>query len=70
MAHKFKIKGKTYTLVEEVDVVDKDIVKRRAIVKDSKGVTFTYLHSVTGHHLYNDKDQRVAETSSIQEWDV
>lgn len=69
MAHKFKIKGKTYTLLEEVDVIDKSIIKRRAKVVDSKGVVFTYIHSVTGHHLYNDKDQRIVETSSVQEWE-
>lgn len=70
MAHKFKIKGKTYTLLEEMDVIDRSIVKRRAKVADSKGVVFTYMHSLTGHHLYNDKDQRVVDTSSIQEWDT
>ena len=69
MVHKFKIKGKTYTLLEEMDVVDKSIIKRRAKVADSKGVVFTYIHSVTGHHLYNDKDQRIVETSSVQEWE-
>lgn len=69
MAHKFKIKGRTYTLLEEMDVIDKSIIKRRAKVVDSKGVVFTYMHSVTGHHLYNDKDQRVVDTFSIQEWD-
>ena len=52
-----------------MDVIDKSIIKRRAKVVDSKGVVFTYMHSVTGHHLYNDKDQRVVETSSIQEWE-
>lgn len=70
MAHKFKIKGRTYTLVQEIDVVDTDIIKRRALVVDSKGVQFTYLHSITGHHLYNDKSQRVVDTTSIQEWDT
>lgn len=70
MAHKFKIKGKTYTLLEEMDVIDRSIVKRRAKVADSKGVVFTYMYSLTGHHLYNDKDQRVVDTSSIQEWDT
>lgn len=70
MAHKFKIKGKTYTLVKEQDIVDKDIIKRRAIIVDSKGTEFTYIHSVTGHHLYNDKEQRVVETLSVQEWDT
>lgn len=69
MAHKFKIKGRTYTLLEEMDVIDKSIIKRRAKVVDSKGVVFTYMHSVTGHHLYNDKDQRVVDTFSIQEWE-
>ena len=69
MAHKFKIKGKTYTLLEEMDVIDKSIIKRRAKVVDSKGVVFTYMHSVTGNHLYNDKDQRIVETSSVQEWE-
>lgn len=69
MAHKFKIKGKTYTLLEEMDVIDKSIIKRRAKVVDSKGVVFTYIHSITGYHLYNDKDQRIVETFSIQEWE-
>ena len=44
MAHKFKIKGKTYTLLEEMDVIDNSIIKRRAKVADSKGVVFTYIH--------------------------
>ena len=69
MARKFKVKGKTYTLLEEMNVIDKSIIKRRAKVADSKGVVFTYMHSVTGHHLYNDKDQRIVETSSVQEWE-
>ena len=70
MAHKFKIKGKTYTLIKELDIVDPDIIKRRAIIVDSKGVEYTYIYSATGHHLYNDKSQRVVETLSIQEWDT
>lgn len=70
MVHKFKIKGKTYTLMKELDIIDTDIIKRRAIISDSKGVEYIYIHSITGHHLYNEKSQRVVETLSIQEWDT
>lgn len=70
MAHKIKFKGKTYTVTEKQDVGDPSIIKYRAKVKDSKGVEYTYIYSSTGHHLYNSNDQRVAETTSVQEWDV
>lgn len=68
MAIKFKIKGKVYTLIEELDVGDPTIIKRRAIISDSKGVKYTYISSSTGHHLYDDKQRRVIETLSVQEW--
>ncbi len=70
MAHKYKIKGKTYTLVNEVDVGDPTIIKFRAIVKDNKGTEFTLIRSMTGYHLYDDKQRRCVETYSIQEWDT
>lgn len=70
MAHKIKFKGKTYTVVEEQGVVDPSIIKYRARVKDSKGIEYTYIHSGTGHHLYDSKNQRIAETTSVQEWDA
>jgi hypothetical protein len=68
MATKFKIKGRVYTLIEELDIGDPDIIKRRAILVDSKGVKFTYISSVIGHYLYDDKEQRVVDTLSVQEW--
>ena len=70
MAHKIKFKGKTYTVVETQDVVDPSIIKYRAKVKDSKGEIFTFIHSGTGFHLYDIKDRRIAETTSVQEWDT
>lgn len=70
MAHKIKFQGKTYTIVEVQDVVDPTIIKYRAIVKNSKGEEFTFIHSGTGYYLYNDKNRRIAETTSVQEWDV
>lgn len=69
MAHKIKFQGKTYTVVSVEDVVDPSIIKYRAKVVNSKGEGFTFIHSVTGYHLYNSKDQRVAETTSVQEWE-
>jgi hypothetical protein len=70
MAHKIKFQGKTYTVIEVEDVGDPSIIRYRAKVKNSKGEEFTYIYSCTGHHLYNSKNQRIAETTSVQEWDV
>ena len=70
MAHKFKIKNKTYTLVQELDVGDPSIIKYRAIVKDNKGTEYTLIHSIVGYRLYDDKERRCVETYSIQEWDT
>lgn len=70
MTTKYKIKGKTYTLVEVQDVGDPQIIKFRGKVKDSKGVEYTLIHSVLGYHLYDSKDRRYAESLSIQEWQV
>jgi len=70
MAQKLKFQGKTYTITEVQDVGDPSIIKYRAKVKSSKGEEFTYIHSGTGHHLYNNKDQRIAETTSVQMWEA
>lgn len=69
MAHKIKFKGKIYTVVEILDVGDSAIIKRREKVIDSKGKEFTFIQSIIGFFLYDDKEKRVAETTSIQEWD-
>ena len=68
MAHKIKFKGKIYTVIEVLDVGDASIIKRKAKVKSSKGEIFIFIQSVLGYYLYNDKNQRVAETLSVQEW--
>lgn len=68
--HKYKIKGKTYTHVKTLDLGDPDIIKFKAIVKDSKGVEYTLIHSVLGYYLYDSNEKRHAETLSIQEWDI
>jgi len=70
MAHKIKFQGKTYTVIEVQDVGDPTIIKYRAKVRSSKGEELTFIHSGTGYYLYNDRDQRVAETTSVQEWDL
>jgi hypothetical protein len=70
MTHKIKFQNKTYTVIEVQDAGDPAIIKYRAKVKNSKGEEFTFVHSLTGFHLYNEKDQRIAETTSVQEWDV
>ena len=70
MSHKIKFQGKTYTVIEVQDVGDPSIIKYRAKVKNSKGEEFTFIHSGTGYHLYNGKNQRIAETTSVQEWDI
>lgn len=68
MTHKIKFKGKTYTVIEVLNIDDTSIIKRKEKVKSSKGEIFIFVKSVLGYYLYNDKNQRVAETLSIQEW--
>lgn len=63
---KFRIKGKTYTLIEEL-VSPEDFVKYIAKVKNSKGEFFTLVHSFKTYTLYNDKQHKVLSTYSIKE---
>lgn len=70
MAHKIKFKGKTYTVIDYLETTDADIIKRKARVKSSKGEEFTFVQSILGFYLYDAKCNRVAETLSVQEWDV
>lgn len=70
MTCKLKIKGKTYTIKKYLDNLDDSIIKKRAIVVDSKGNQYTYIHSITGHCLYDDKSRRIVESYSIQQWEL
>lgn len=70
MTHKIKFKGKTYTVIDYLETTDIDIIKRKAKVKNSKGEEFTFVQSILGFYLYDSKYNRVAETLSVQEWDV
>lgn len=70
MSHKIKFKGKIYTVIEEQDVKDSTIIKFRARVKNSKGEEFTFIYSAIGYYLYDSKGNRIAETISVQEWNI
>lgn len=63
---KLRFKGKIYKVIEFTQPSDISIVKEQAKVINSKGIEFTFIHSITGYYLYDDKGNRVAETLSIK----
>ena len=46
------------------------LVEYSAKGKSGRGEECSYIHSGTGHYLYNSKDVRIAETTSVQEWEA
>lgn len=63
---KLRFKGKIYKVIEIIEPSDTSIIKEQAEVVNSKGEKFTFVHSITGYYLYDDKNNRVAETLSIK----
>lgn len=63
---KFIIKGKTYTVLEEIPTQD-SIVNYMAKVRNSKKEEFTLIKGYNKYSLYNDKEQKVLTTYSIRE---
>lgn len=63
--NKFKIKGKTYTILEELPIGDDTIFKGRWKVINSKKEEFTLIQSIKQYSLYDHKNNKVVSTYSI-----
>lgn len=63
---KYIIKGRTYTLIEELPSPE-DFIKLVAKVRNSKGEIFTLIQSYKTFTLYNEKKNKVLSTYSIRE---
>lgn len=64
---KYRIQGKIYTVIEDLENIDPQIIYKKQLVKNSKKEHFYFVHSVNGYFLYDMNNRRVAETYSIQE---
>ena len=63
---KFIIKGKTYTLLEELPIPD-PMIKYCAKLRNSKKEEFTLMLSYGKYSLYDSKSHKVLTTYSIRE---
>ena len=63
---KLRFQGKVYKVIEFIQPSDISIIKEQARVVNSKGIEFTFIHSITGYYLYDSKGNRVAEALSIK----
>ena len=62
---KFKIKGKTFTILGELPIGDDSIFKGRWKVINSKKEEFTLIQSIKQYSLYDSKNNKVVSTYSI-----
>jgi hypothetical protein len=67
MDMKLKVKGKVYTVVDSLPVIDEDIIHFKKLVKNSKGEEFYLVKSVLNYSLYTLAGKRVLDTYSIIE---
>lgn len=63
---KYIIKGKTYTVIEELPVPD-SMITSMCKVRNSKKQEFTLVLSYGKYSLYDDKSNKILTTYSIRE---
>lgn len=65
---KFRIRNKVYRLLKEVTVSykDRDFIKERYIVVDSKKEEYTLIRCLSGYSLYDSNENYLFTTLSIQ----
>ena len=66
MVKKYIIKGKTYTVLEEIQPPE-NFISYMAKVKNSKKEEFTLLKSYSKYSLYDSKKNKILTTYSIRE---
>lgn len=56
---KLRFQGEIYKVIEFIQPSDISIIKGQAKVVNSKGVEFTFIHSISGYYLYDNNGNRV-----------